>query len=152
MSMHTTFLPALSAFALATMAAGGASGYRSTSSQAVTSAKFNCGTATALGDVVPGTYATSFNIHNPQQSQAVQFTKTIVQALEEGSTGTAKSFSTTDTLQPGPKLVQTNLVLDIPMLATITDPEPHNPSGVSHSATSPFWRGIPADCTKGDTL
>ena len=37
------------------------------------------------------------------------------------------------------KLVQTNLVSDIPGLATITDPELHNPWGVSHSPTSPFW-------------
>jgi uncharacterized protein (TIGR03118 family) len=37
------------------------------------------------------------------------------------------------------ELVQTNLVSDIPGLATITDPELHNPWGVSHSPTSPFW-------------
>ena len=35
--------------------------------------------------------------------------------------------------------VQTNLVSDIPGLATITDPQLHNPWGVSHSLTSPFW-------------
>ena len=35
--------------------------------------------------------------------------------------------------------VQTNLISDIPGLATITDPELVNPWGVSHSATSPFW-------------
>jgi uncharacterized protein (TIGR03118 family) len=35
--------------------------------------------------------------------------------------------------------VQTNLVSDIPGLATITDPELVNPWGVSHSTTSPFW-------------
>jgi len=35
--------------------------------------------------------------------------------------------------------VQTNLVSDIPGLATITDPELVNPWGVSHSSTSPFW-------------
>jgi hypothetical protein len=35
--------------------------------------------------------------------------------------------------------VQTNLVSDIPGLAMITDPELHNPWGVSHSPTSPFW-------------
>jgi len=35
--------------------------------------------------------------------------------------------------------VQTNLVSDIPGLATITDPELLNPWGVSHSPTSPFW-------------
>ena len=37
------------------------------------------------------------------------------------------------------KLVQTNLVSDIPGLATITDPALKNPWGVSHSSTSPFW-------------
>jgi uncharacterized protein (TIGR03118 family) len=37
------------------------------------------------------------------------------------------------------KLAQTNLVSDIPGLATITDPQLHNPWGVSHSPTSPFW-------------
>src|ERR1700747_1365136 len=37
------------------------------------------------------------------------------------------------------KLVQTNLVSSIPGLATITDPQLHNPWGVSHSSTSPFW-------------
>jgi len=37
------------------------------------------------------------------------------------------------------KLVQTNLVSDIPGLAMITDPQLHNPWGVSHSPTSPFW-------------
>ena len=35
--------------------------------------------------------------------------------------------------------VQTNLVSDIPGLATITDPELVNPWGVSHSPISPFW-------------
>jgi uncharacterized protein (TIGR03118 family) len=38
------------------------------------------------------------------------------------------------------KLVQTNLVSDLPsLMATITDPQLHNPWGVSHSPTSPFW-------------
>src|SRR5947209_20605481 len=35
--------------------------------------------------------------------------------------------------------VQTNLVSDIPGLATITEPTLINPWGISHSATSPFW-------------
>ena len=39
----------------------------------------------------------------------------------------------------GADFVQTNLVSDIPGLATITDPELVNPWGVSHSPTSPFW-------------
>jgi uncharacterized protein (TIGR03118 family) len=39
----------------------------------------------------------------------------------------------------GDHLVQTNLVSDIPGLATITDPQLINPWGVSHSPTSPFW-------------
>jgi uncharacterized protein (TIGR03118 family) len=34
---------------------------------------------------------------------------------------------------------QTDLVSDIPGLATITDPELMNPWGLSHSPTSPFW-------------
>jgi uncharacterized protein (TIGR03118 family) len=38
-----------------------------------------------------------------------------------------------------PNFVQTNMVSDIPGLATITDPELVNPWGVSHSPTSPFW-------------
>jgi len=37
------------------------------------------------------------------------------------------------------KLVQTNLVSDIPGLATITDSALVNPWGVSHSSMSPFW-------------
>jgi uncharacterized protein (TIGR03118 family) len=36
-------------------------------------------------------------------------------------------------------LLQTNLVSDIPGLASITDPALKNPWGVSFSATSPFW-------------
>jgi uncharacterized protein (TIGR03118 family) len=39
----------------------------------------------------------------------------------------------------GADFVQTNLVSDIPKLATITDPQLVNPWGVSHSTTSPFW-------------
>src|ERR1700748_214193 len=35
--------------------------------------------------------------------------------------------------------IQTNLVSDIPGLAAITEPELHNPWGISHNATSPFW-------------
>jgi len=35
--------------------------------------------------------------------------------------------------------VQTNLVSDIPGLATITDPNLKNPWGVSHTGASPFW-------------
>ena len=35
--------------------------------------------------------------------------------------------------------VQTNLVSDIPGIATITDPNLKNPWGISHTATSPFW-------------
>ena len=37
------------------------------------------------------------------------------------------------------RFVQTNLVSDIPGLATITDPQLVNPWGVAHSTTSPFW-------------
>jgi hypothetical protein len=35
--------------------------------------------------------------------------------------------------------LQTNLVSDIPGLATIADPTLQNPWGISHSAASPFW-------------
>jgi uncharacterized protein (TIGR03118 family) len=35
--------------------------------------------------------------------------------------------------------LQTDLVSDIPGLATITDPMLKNPWGISHSSTSPFW-------------
>ena len=35
--------------------------------------------------------------------------------------------------------IQTNLVSDVPGLATITDPRLINPWGLSHSPTSPFW-------------
>ena len=35
--------------------------------------------------------------------------------------------------------IQTNLVSDIPGLASITEPLLHNPWGMSHTATSPFW-------------
>jgi hypothetical protein len=34
---------------------------------------------------------------------------------------------------------QTNLVSDIPGLASLTDPILRNPWGISHNATSPFW-------------
>jgi uncharacterized protein (TIGR03118 family) len=39
----------------------------------------------------------------------------------------------------GSDFVQTNLVSDIPKIATITDPALRNPWGVSHGPTSPFW-------------
>src|SRR5215831_2490122 len=35
--------------------------------------------------------------------------------------------------------IQTNLVSDIPGLAALTEPELHNPWGISHTATSPIW-------------
>lgn len=46
--------------------------------------------------------------------------------------------STADMASPAP-FVQTNLVSDIPGLATITEPTLVNPWGISHTATSPFW-------------
>jgi hypothetical protein len=45
---------------------------------------------------------------------------------------------TANTVQADP-FIQTNLVSDIPGLATITDASLVNPWGVSHTATSPFW-------------
>jgi len=35
--------------------------------------------------------------------------------------------------------IQTNLVSDIPGLAALTEPELHNPWGISHTAASPIW-------------
>src|SRR5580704_12554921 len=35
--------------------------------------------------------------------------------------------------------IQTDLVSDIPGLAALTEPELHNPWGMSHNATSPIW-------------
>jgi uncharacterized protein (TIGR03118 family) len=35
--------------------------------------------------------------------------------------------------------IQTNLVSDIQGLAALTDPELHNPWGISHTSTSPIW-------------
>ena len=35
--------------------------------------------------------------------------------------------------------LQTDLVSDIAGLAALTDPELHNPWGMSHTATSPIW-------------
>ena len=39
----------------------------------------------------------------------------------------------------GNRFVQTNLVSDIPGLATVTDPQLVKPWGISYGATSPFW-------------
>jgi len=39
----------------------------------------------------------------------------------------------------GSPFAQTNLVSNVPGLATFTDPNLRNPWGLSHSATSPFW-------------
>lgn len=52
--------------------------------------------------------------------------------------GLGLSVLTTNPVGAGP-YVQTDLVSDIPGLATITDPELVNPWGASHSTTSPFW-------------
>src|SRR5580765_6500057 len=45
----------------------------------------------------------------------------------------------TGTGQASASYVQTNLVSDIPGLATITDPSLVNPWGISRTAASPFW-------------
>src|SRR5437016_3160540 len=98
MSMHKVWLPLCSALALGAMVGEEANA----SGSVVISAKFNCGTTSddTAADVVNGTYLTSINIHNPQLSSAVQFSKTIVQALREGSTSSGKTSTTKDTLQP----------------------------------------------------
>jgi hypothetical protein len=54
-----------------------------------------------------------------------------------GSTITLGNGNDTVTVTAG--YVQTNLVSDIPGLATVTDSELKNPWGISHSSTSPFW-------------
>jgi uncharacterized protein (TIGR03118 family) len=52
--------------------------------------------------------------------------------------GLSLSVFTANTASAAP-YVQTDLVSDIPGLATITDSSLVNPWGISHSATSPFW-------------
>jgi uncharacterized protein (TIGR03118 family) len=58
--------------------------------------------------------------------------------LSIGLIGFGLLVSTANTASPAP-FVQTNLVSDIPGLATITDSSLVNPWGVSRTATSPFW-------------
>ena len=43
------------------------------------------------------------------------------------------------TLRAEADFIQTNLVSDISGLAALTEPELHNPWGISHTATSPIW-------------
>jgi uncharacterized protein (TIGR03118 family) len=52
--------------------------------------------------------------------------------------GLGLSLLTANTASSAP-YVRTDLVSDVPGLATITDPELVNPWGISHSSTSPFW-------------
>src|SRR6185295_8821867 len=59
-------------------------------------------------------------------------------ALPAGLVGIGLLISTPNTASSAP-FVQTNLVSDIPGLATITDPSLVNPWGVSRTPTSPFW-------------
>ncbi len=59
-------------------------------------------------------------------------------AMSAISVGLGLLVSTANTASPAP-FVQTNLVSDIPGLATITDSSLVNPWGVSRTATSPFW-------------
>ena len=54
------------------------------------------------------------------------------------SVGLGLLVSTANTASPAP-FVQTDLVSDIPGLATITDSSLVNPWGVSRTTTSPFW-------------
>jgi hypothetical protein len=97
-SMQKILLPLCSALVLSTIVFGEANA--NSNGQSVISAKFNCGTASVDGDVVQGVYATSINIHNPQQSTTVQFNKTFVEAFEEGSGQSSKSSTTSDSLGP----------------------------------------------------
>ena len=59
-------------------------------------------------------------------------------ALPAGLVGIGLLVSTATTASPAP-FVQTNLVSDIPGLATITDASLVNPWGISRTTTSPFW-------------
>jgi uncharacterized protein (TIGR03118 family) len=58
--------------------------------------------------------------------------------IPAGLIGLGLLVSTADTASTAP-FVQTNLVSDIPGLATITEPTLKNPWGSSHSVGSPFW-------------
>jgi len=100
MSMNKMVLPLCSVLALGAMVGGEANANGGSSNSAVISAKFNCGTASVDGDVVQGVYATSINIHNPQQQSTVQFTKTFVEAFEEGSALPSTFPTTNDSLGP----------------------------------------------------
>jgi hypothetical protein len=58
--------------------------------------------------------------------------------IPAGLVGLGLLVSTADTALPAP-FVQTDLVSDIPGLATITEPTLKNSWGSSHSVGSPFW-------------
>ena len=58
--------------------------------------------------------------------------RTVLTALAFCATGTAWRAEAATYLQ-------TNLVSDLPGLATITDPILQNSWGISHTNTSPFW-------------
>jgi uncharacterized protein (TIGR03118 family) len=58
--------------------------------------------------------------------------------MPAGLVGLGLLASTADTVSSAP-FVQTDLVSDIPGLATITDSSLVNPWGLSHSVGSPFW-------------
>ena len=64
--------------------------------------------------------------------------KYLHRAMSAISVGLGLLVSTANTASPAP-FVQTNLVSDIPGLASITDSSLVNPWGVSRTATSPFW-------------
>src|SRR5262249_38618590 len=66
------------------------------------------------------------------------------------SLGAAALCTLTCQADAGP-YVQTNLVSDLPCLATITDADLKNPWGISHSSTSPFLNLEPRD-EYGNTL
>jgi hypothetical protein len=83
-------------------------------------AKFACGTALLDADVVKGVYATSVNIHNPQNVTPVNFLKKFVVALQEG-----QSFQQPIVLNSnevlGPDLAER---VDCPLIASHITPKP----------------------------
>ncbi|MEP6568963.1 MAG: TIGR03118 family protein [Acidobacteriota bacterium] len=67
---------------------------------------------------------------------------TVTRATKVSSTGTSQEQDPVPNIPiiaPGSAYRQTNLVSDIPGLATVQDPLLVNPWGIAMSATSPFW-------------
>jgi uncharacterized protein (TIGR03118 family) len=86
---------------------------------------------------VPGLWGIAFgNGHNGGNAQTLYFTAGI-EGESHGLFGSLAPLFPTPTL--GTSFVQSNLVSNIPGMATVTDTNLVNPWGISFSATSPFW-------------